>query len=232
MILHDLGAIFIHVPKTAGNYLTNNYLLRYSRDYKLVRGHQDGINRFEIRGDLTEGKHMTLRQYKDKLDLSQYFVICSIRNPLERLISLYFSPHRAMREKASARLIRTLAEMLGIDLEIGYGGYKEKPLRFEPGKFRLLLKDAKTFQDYLAGYEESKGLFVIENESVEQDLCRVTHFLGRSMEFSRRERLNKSRATINRDNIALAREIMSGTKHEADYRFLDEIRKVAVNLQG
>jgi len=96
--------LFIHIPKTAGNSL-QNILLKYSED-KIVTlaAHQDGVERFEIRNNKYNiTKHSTLSHYKSILDPSLYeslyeslYIFSTIRNPWERMISFFFSPHRGV----------------------------------------------------------------------------------------------------------------------------------------
>ncbi len=92
--------LFVHIPKTAGNSL-QNVLHTYSEDEIVTLGpHQDGIERFEIRNsryDIT--KHSTLSHYKSILASSLYeslYKFATIRNPWERMISFFFSPHRGI----------------------------------------------------------------------------------------------------------------------------------------
>jgi len=88
--------LFIHVPKTAGNSI-QNILKEYSEDEIVAKAsHQDAVERFEIRG-VHPGlkKHSTLRKYKARLEpelFSSLFKFSTIRNPWDRLISLYFTP--------------------------------------------------------------------------------------------------------------------------------------------
>lgn len=90
-------SIFIHVPKTGGNYIQKLFELNNMSLDKLVKKipHQDGINRFEVHGTITKRKHQTLFEYYEK-DPSCYFmpIFTCIRKPFERLVSFYFSPFR------------------------------------------------------------------------------------------------------------------------------------------
>lgn len=90
--------IFIHFPKTGGNSLQNN-LIDYSDDEKVcMASHQDGLERYELRnGKFETVKHSTIQDYQNQISaelLDAMFVISAIRNPWDRLISFYFSPHR------------------------------------------------------------------------------------------------------------------------------------------
>lgn len=90
--------LFIHIPKTAGNSI-QRALLPYSEDRMVTLApYQDGIDRFEIRSPrLDVHKHSTLAEYRAKLSDQEYadlFVFHVIRNPWDRCVSHFFSPHR------------------------------------------------------------------------------------------------------------------------------------------
>ena len=98
MISFSHNFIFIHIPKTGGNSI-QSVLAAYSED-EIVKthGHQDGIERFEIKssqGSLK--KHSTLKEYRklvgDSRRFEKFAKIAVVRNPWDRMISLYFSPH-------------------------------------------------------------------------------------------------------------------------------------------
>jgi hypothetical protein len=94
--------LFVHIPKTGGNSL-QNILKDYSED-RLV-GHtpdENGIlQRFQVRNEQYDlGKHATLSQYKEVLAeelFSSLYKFAVIRNPWDRMISYYFSPHRGVQ---------------------------------------------------------------------------------------------------------------------------------------
>jgi hypothetical protein len=91
--------IFIHVPKTGGNSL-QSVLLPYAEE--VLVDSADGVERkefFELRNEsLGLTKHATLQEYRDGLDVEEYrslFKFSVIRNPWDRMVSHYFSPHRS-----------------------------------------------------------------------------------------------------------------------------------------
>jgi len=97
--------IFLHVPKTAGNSI-QTWLLPYSDDQKVVSGQQDGIDTFNIRGAITPTKHAGLQQYADVLGprLADYAVVLPVRDPIDRMLSMYFSPHRLAGRPQGSKL--------------------------------------------------------------------------------------------------------------------------------
>ena len=99
MISKSKKFIFIHVPKTGGNSI-QNILLNYSDDYIIVKEktNEGLIERFEISGKIFGiHKHSTGAEYRrlwnSKVygDYNDYYKFGVIRNPWERLISLYFT---------------------------------------------------------------------------------------------------------------------------------------------
>ena len=102
MISHQKKFIFFHIPKTAGNSI-QNILADYSDDEIIANArHQDGIERFEVKNSESEKlhKHSTLRDYKKVFggSILKYFIFSTIRNPWDRIVSFYFSPHRGVTE--------------------------------------------------------------------------------------------------------------------------------------
>lgn len=90
--------LFVHIPKTAGNAI-QNILVHYSEDeISCQNPNQDGSERFSIVNSRYKlKKHSPLRQYKSEIEASIYkglYKFACVRNPWERAISHYFSPHR------------------------------------------------------------------------------------------------------------------------------------------
>ena len=89
--------IFIHIPKTGGNSIQKALLDAGRSNEKIVlKSHQDGVNRFELRSYFTRQKHSTARDYFKYRKLRSQKFYAVVRNPIERLVSLFFSPHRHM----------------------------------------------------------------------------------------------------------------------------------------
>ena len=90
--------LFVHVPKTGGNSI-QRALLPFSEDEIVLKApHQDGVDRFEIRSPTIDmHKHLELAKYKARLPdevFGELFKFCTIRNPWDRCVSYFFSPHR------------------------------------------------------------------------------------------------------------------------------------------
>jgi hypothetical protein len=98
MISLKYNFLFIHVPKTGGNSI-QTILANYSEDTLTNnKEHQDGIERFALSSSTYKlKKHSKLNRYRKVLPTKLYqqlFKFATIRNPWDKMISLYFSPHR------------------------------------------------------------------------------------------------------------------------------------------
>jgi hypothetical protein len=90
--------LFIHVPKTGGNSI-QSVLKNYSEDDLVcVSPLQDGIERFEVRSkSYATHKHSTLAEYTREYGEEMVLGLCKfccVRNPWDRCVSHFFSPHR------------------------------------------------------------------------------------------------------------------------------------------
>ena len=92
MIVSNKKFIFIHIPKTGGNSFSH-LLINYSKEKIIrLRAYNDEFNTFEIRGKYTYNKHQTLEQYRKKLrkNFKKYKIVTIVRDPLQRMLSLYY----------------------------------------------------------------------------------------------------------------------------------------------
>ncbi len=100
--------MFIHVPKTGGTSL-RQFLQPFSEDELLVfRDPKDGKTRYR-NGSYHFIKHSPLSEFKEMIEPKLYkslFKIATIRNPWDRMISFYFSPHRKYTEWNRSEFIR------------------------------------------------------------------------------------------------------------------------------
>lgn len=130
--------IFIHAPKTGGNSI-QLVLEPLSDDRRTVNARQDGRNRFGVEGPITPGKHARLADYQARLgeELGNYRVVTGSRDPLDRAVSAYYSPHRwAGRPPTFDRVLfeRAMARLPSITAMLTIAGAVRRPdhtLRFE-----------------------------------------------------------------------------------------------------
>ena len=102
MLSTRFNFLFIHTPKTGGNAI-QRVLLPFSDDeMALVQPFHDGIDRFEIRSPvLNIHKHSSLQDYQRQLPpevFARVFKFTCVRNPWDRCVSFFFSPHRGKVE--------------------------------------------------------------------------------------------------------------------------------------
>jgi len=103
--------IFVHIPKTAGNTISlaldpycEDELTFNEKQYSYNRS-KGALHRFDITNPhAVVNKHSTLSSLKEMWDekslghWEEYFKFSVVRNPWDRLISYYFSPHRGQTE--------------------------------------------------------------------------------------------------------------------------------------
>lgn len=180
MYFKEQQTILIHVPKTAGNSITTA-LLKYSSDHMILRGHQDGKDRFGVRGDVTSKKHATLQDYFNVLgeSLFEHKIVVTARNPIDRAISLYFSPSENLVLPIRARLIKAVAKSIGLDVsfEPEVWTYKQPSLSIEA--FMEFVRSSNTICDYLRVNDELVAPhLVIHQENLSADYSELLRLLG------------------------------------------------------
>ncbi len=132
MISTRKNFVFVHIPKTGGNSLSQ-VLVGHSDD-ALYRAepHQDLRDRFEVRGPVTVRKHATAAEYIDRIGLERFLAlrkVTLIRNPFTRAMSAYFSPNRWAAEENGRIFIR--------------------PFTFDKSDFRSFIRDVAPMTDFL-----------------------------------------------------------------------------------
>lgn len=191
--------LFVHIPKTAGNAI-QSALLPYSEDeIECTAPHQDGIERFAIRSPSANiTKHSPLAVYARELPAEVFdglFKFTCVRNPWDRCISHFFSPHRGEVDWSPAAFQRFVEEEV------------------RPSDFYLALAE-----DREAGQSFARLDAVIRFERLETDFAEVVRTLGVGV--TRLPRLNASRRQDYRayyDRDELIRLVARKFEPEIDY---------------
>jgi len=116
MISLQHNFLFLHIPKTGGNSV-QQVLRDYAEDQIVCTApFQDGVERFGLKNDrFNLHKHSPLRDYRRELGeplFGRLFKFCCVRNPWERAVSFYFSPHRGPIEWNRDAFIDLLREVV------------------------------------------------------------------------------------------------------------------------
>ena len=161
--------IFIHIPKTGGNSL-QEVLKIYSEDILTTNNkYQDGIERFGVTNiKYRTKKHSPLSYYHSVMERSlfkQLFKFATIRNPWERMISLYFSPHRGLKIEWNKNKFIELV-------------YRAKPLRYFINKQNS--KSLDNDIDFLIRYERLNDDF--------EKVCKILNIPPKSLKVLNRSR--------------------------------------------
>ncbi|NER07353.1 MAG: sulfotransferase family protein [Okeania sp. SIO3C4] len=109
--------MFIHIPKTAGNSIQN--VLKYYSEDEIVclNPLQDGVERFGVRNKNFPNIH----KYSSLLDyypvllpdiFHSLYKFSVLRNPWERMISYFFSPHPQTQKLNRDEFIDLLGKVL------------------------------------------------------------------------------------------------------------------------
>jgi hypothetical protein len=187
--------IFIHIQKTAGNWIQKN-LVQYSDDnLKKTMEHHDLQQRFDVAGKRTQyGKHQTLHQAAsqiDPLDAEDYHYFAVIRHPVSRLVSFYFSPH--------------------LWLERDGDSFYEREKYFDFDTFVELVNRSVSMREMLS--VKKKGLMVLPKNLT---LIRYENFEADMRELAKRYGFLLDEAQFNRrvnDNSAAKELISQVTSH-------------------
>jgi len=104
--------LFIHIHKTGGNSIHTS-LFPYSDDHQEELPHSHKSKDFEVKNAQfpTLRKHSSLKDYQQVLDekvFKRLYKFACVRNPWDRLISFYFSPHRGGQSWSREQFIEML----------------------------------------------------------------------------------------------------------------------------
>jgi Sulfotransferase family len=105
--------LYVHIPKTAGNAI-QTALREYADDRIYAKPNQDGIQRFTLRSPYGTSKHSPLSRYLPALGADLFWSLTKftiVRNPWERAISFYFSPHRNTTDWNRASFLRAMDDL-------------------------------------------------------------------------------------------------------------------------
>lgn len=159
MLSRSRSFLFIHVPKTAGNAIQD--ALRDHADDRIVclAPHHDGVQRFEIRSDRYRTvKHSTLAEYRREYGTaltSRLFTFSCVRNPWERCMSHFFSPHRGAVRWDRDAFIEFVARTV------------------QPARHYLSASPAEPLADAVAGLD-----FVIRHERLREGFAEACSRIG------------------------------------------------------
>jgi len=163
------GFLFIHIPKTAGNsiaFALSPYSECALEPAKKIRGTKDDFDNFWLVDTaLGRHKHLTLKQYADFLGenkLEQYFVFTCIRNPWDRIVSLYF--HRKLRK--------------GDDASREAGFNRQEFAEFIDENTGESYNDFKSYLDFVSIDGEVRADAVIRYENLQEGFNRVCAHLN------------------------------------------------------
>lgn len=126
--------LYVHQPKTAGNAI-QTVLQEYAVDTLYANPQQDGIQRFALKNSYGTTKHSPLREYLSALGPELFWSLTrftTIRNPWERAISFYFSPHRGVTEWDRSSFIRVLDELQPMSWYIRLANDQDVPSGLKP----------------------------------------------------------------------------------------------------
>jgi hypothetical protein len=137
-----------------------NILSQYSDDEIVcLSPHQDGVERFEVRSQkYNTHKHSTYAEYRREYGgevCDGLFKFCCVRNPWERVVSHYFSPHRGQVVWSREVFLQFI------------NSAEIKPL------VHYLAAEGDQLQDAVA-----KMSFVVRYENIQADFSQVCDLLG------------------------------------------------------
>ena len=132
MISFQKRFLFIHIPKTAGNSI-QSVLCDYSENELVaLRSEQDGVERFGLRNPKYKlKKHSTLAEYRAALGETEFgnlYKFTCVRNPWDRMISLYFTPTQNAAAWDRKRFRKIIAKTLPVSDYLRLNEHEDDPL--------------------------------------------------------------------------------------------------------
>jgi len=138
----------VHIPKTAGNAI-QTVLSGYADDKLYANPHQDGIERFSLQSPYGTNKHAPLKEYLPALGPDLFWSLTrftAVRNPWERAISFYFSPHRQQTDLDRASFLRSLDELKPMAWYLNLAAEQHAPPGIKP--IDIVLRHEILAQDF------------------------------------------------------------------------------------
>jgi hypothetical protein len=153
--------LFVHIPKTAGNSI-QSVLRQHSCDNVVcLAPHQDGVERFEIRSpQFNTTKHSTLATYKREYDdalFATLFKFTCVRNPWDRAISYYWSPHRGQVSWGKDEFKGVVKTIKPVSHYLSLGGDKHQSTREAVSNVDYVMRWENLTADF-AGVCEAIGI--------------------------------------------------------------------------
>lgn len=202
MISREYRFIFVHIPKTGGNSVSRA-LLPYTEsrleEAESPAGWGSGENFWTVDPVFGRDKHFTVDDYANVMDLRGYRLFTTVRNPWDRLVSLYF--------------FRKQTKLLDWQ-SVG-------PEEFDKAEFLRFLPLAEPPQ---VAYLGARQVHVLRYERLQSDFAAMCRTLG--LENVTLDRLNASRRPSYRDLLDADLVAEIGRIYAADvdrfgYRFAD-----------
>ena len=206
-------SIFIHIPKTGGNTIQKHIFDNGdSLDEMKISGHKDGKDRFGVIGKFTSRKHMRLSEYFEYEELLSLPVYTCIRNPVDRLVSLYFSPHRHAKQNRSTGKI-FLPEAIDFDID----EFAELIAKWD-SMTEILSISHKHGIPCMPSSSIPSSLKVIRTENLKHD---ASVLLGLEINFSSNVSPYRDSAKRVKSDVAVQKLIFN-SKHQEDQDFFME----------
>ena len=228
--------VLIHLPKTAGNYVST-HLLPHSDDKKVLVSHQDGQDRCGVKGPITQGKHQRLARYVRLIgaDAARYTFFSTYRAPVDRMVSYYFSPQRWMIPSEDGTYHHLPSDQISFDLDDFAQVIETTASLWE----QLDLDSAETLPKGLVPGRHKSGATIklMRYSHLASDVSHLSDALGLVGFTWSQERVNASLAkkavALDATTMQRVNEIVMASKHGKDARLeADDISRSSTRPEG